>query len=87
MKKARRKRYDACDELEGIVEIDIFSAPQNTAAQRRHPTASPAQRVVVGKEEQRRERALTFEKKSEQAIQSLLRRGASDLIEFIQKSE
>ena len=40
------------------------------------PNRSPAQRVRFGKEEQRRERALTFTKKSEQAIQSLLRRGA-----------
>ena len=40
------------------------------------PNRSPAKRVRFGKEEQRRERALTFVKKSEQAIQSLLRRGA-----------
>ena len=36
------------------------------------PAKPPALR---GKEEQRRERALIFVKKSEQAIQSLLRRG------------
>ena len=40
------------------------------------PNRSPAERVRFGKEEQRHERALTFEKKSEQAIWSLLRRGA-----------
>ena len=40
------------------------------------PTANPAKRIAVGKEEQRNECDLTFEKKSEQAICSLLRRGA-----------
>ena len=33
-----------------------------------NPNRSPAQRVRFGKEEQQNERALTFEKKSEQAI-------------------
>ena len=46
-----------------------FSSP------RPKPTTTPAQRFAVGKEEQRNECALTFVKKSEQAIYSLLRRG------------
>jgi hypothetical protein len=41
------------------------------------PKRSPVQRVRFGKEEQQNERALTFVKKSEQAICRLLRRGTS----------
>ena len=43
-----------------------------------NPNRSPTKWVRFGKEEQRHERALIFAKKSEQAIQSLLRRGAGD---------
>ena len=46
--------------LEGTVKIDILSMTNKTAAQRRHPTASPAQRVAVGKEEQGRGRMTSF---------------------------
>ena len=56
--KTRRKRYDACDELESVntFEVEAFrSAPK--------PTANPAERIAVGKEEQRNERTLTFYKK------------------------
>ena len=40
----------------------IFLNRENTRPQGGTPTASPAQRVAVGKEAQRRERALTFKK-------------------------
>ena len=43
-----------------------------------HQTRAHSRRVAAEKEEQRHTCALTFEKKSEQAIQSLLRRGAGD---------
>ena len=33
MKKARRKRYDACDELEVAVKIDIFDFAVKTLVQ------------------------------------------------------
>ena len=48
--------------LEGAVKIDSFSVSKskNAAAQRRYPTASPAQRVAVGSEEQQNERAMSF---------------------------
>ena len=55
-----------------------FSKAVKTAAQRRTQTGAQRQRGRFGKEKQRRERALTFEKKSEQAIQSLLRRGTPE---------
>ena len=42
-----------------------------------HPKPNRRERVRFGTEEQRQARALTFVKKSEQAIESLLRRGAS----------
>ena len=45
--------------LEGTVKIDI-SQWRKRRPQDGLPTASPAQRVAVGKEEQRRERALTY---------------------------
>ena len=45
---------------EGTVKIDILSMTNKTAAQRRHPTASPTQRVAVGKEEQGRGRMTSF---------------------------
>ena len=40
-------------------------------------TEDQRKQVRFGKEEQQRKRTLTFEKKSEQAIQSLLRLGAA----------
>ena len=46
--------------MEKAVKIDILSMADQTAAQRRHPTASPAQRVAVGSEEQQKERAMSF---------------------------
>ena len=77
--KARRKRYVACGELARAVKIDILSATDKTAAQRRPQTATQrstrtGQAASVrrqsrrrlrsglrfGKEEQRRERALTY---------------------------
>src|SRR5699024_9158577 len=50
---------------------------QQLAGLGQKPNRSPAQRVRFGEEEQQNERALTFEKKSEQAIWRLLRRGAA----------
>ncbi len=55
----------------GDTELMAFVKEYQTEAQR--------QRVRFGKEEQRRERALTFVKKSEQTIQSLLRRVVNEL--------
>ena len=39
--------------LQGMVKIDILSMADKTAAQRRHPTASPAQRVAGGRRSKR----------------------------------
>ena len=44
----------------GSVKTDILTVTEKTAAQRRNPTASPAQRVAVGSEEQQNERAMSF---------------------------
>ena len=53
-----------------VTKKDAAIAPKSqTEAQRKQ--------VRFGKEEQQRKRTLTFEKKSEQAIQSLLRLGAA----------
>ena len=46
--------------LEEKVKIDISVRNEKCRPQGGPPTASPAQRVAVGKEEQRRERALTY---------------------------
>ena len=47
---------------------------------RRVPNRSPAKRVRLGEEEQRRERALPFMQKAGQAIQSLLRRALHSVL-------
>ena len=49
-----------------------------TARKAAHQLRAQRSGSQLEKEEQRSERALTFEKKSEQAIRSLLRRGAGD---------
>jgi hypothetical protein len=56
--------------MTSVTKKDAAIAPKSqTEAQRKQ--------VRFGKEEQQRKRTLTFEKKSEQAIQSLLRLGAA----------
>ena len=55
-------------------------ARQNLRLPLKGPKSKHSAAVRFGKEEQQRERALTFVKKSEQAIQSLLRRGADEQI-------
>ena len=63
------------------VKTDI-SAKSKKRRRAAIPNHNPAQRLWFGKDEQRRECALTFVKKSEQAIQSLLRRGPSGRLEL-----
>ena len=46
--------------VEWAVKIDILSVSKNAAAQQWHPNRNPAKRLRFGKEEQRRERALTY---------------------------
>ena len=46
--------------MEGEVKIDISARNEICRPQGGPPTASPAKRVAVGKEEQRPERALTY---------------------------
>ena len=62
---AEPKKKDICFQqmsffLDRTVKIDILSTTGKTAAQRRHPTASPAQRVAVGSEEQGSGRMTSF---------------------------
>ena len=46
--------------MEWGVKIAILSVSKNAAAQQWHPNRNPAKRLRFGKEEQRRERALTY---------------------------
>lgn len=52
-------------------------ARQNLRLPLKGPKSKHSAAVRFGKEEQQRERALTFVKKSEQAVEILLRRGAA----------
>ena len=58
----------------GCFSLVHYGNPNPNRSQ--HQTRAQRKRVAAEKEEQRSECALTFQKKSEQAIQSLLRRGA-----------
>ena len=51
-----------CSGMEGAVKIDIPLRKEKPAAQRRTQIATQRKRLRFGKEEQRRERALTFKK-------------------------